>query len=162
MRCRPSARLRLSVAAVVFVALVIGLVLVGLTVSKALLLGFDLGAMVFLGGMLRLFNKASTQTMRHQARVQDAGRWAILWSAMGVTAVVMLALGTELHAATAAACLAIAIAAVSIVLSWLFINVMFALHYAHGYYGDYGRAPWPGVSRARKNRTTGTSPISPS
>jgi uncharacterized membrane protein len=31
------------------------------------------------------------------------------------------------------------VAGSSIVLTWLFINVMFALHYAHGFYGDYGK-----------------------
>ncbi|HET6432754.1 DUF1345 domain-containing protein [Dyella sp.] len=106
--------------------------------APALLLGFDVGALLFLGGMLALFNRAGMQDMRHQARLQDAGRWGILWSAIGVTVVVMVALGTELHAARSGGLLPLAVAAASIVLAWLFINVMFALHYAHGYYGDYG------------------------
>ena len=33
---------------------------------------------------------------------------------------------------------AIMVSAASIMLSWGFLNTLFALHYAHGYYGDYG------------------------
>ena len=32
--------------------------------------------------------------------------------------------------------LQVGLAAITILLSWLFMNTMFALHYAHGYYGD--------------------------
>jgi uncharacterized membrane protein len=53
--------------------------------------------------------------------------------------VVLVALGTELQAGKTGGLLAIAIAAASIVLSWAFLNTLFALHYAHGYYGDYGK-----------------------
>ena len=134
LRARP----RLSLSAAIFVLVAGALAWSGMEVAPALLLGFDAGAAVFLGGMLGLFNKASTQNMRQQARVQDAGRWGILWSAIGVTGVVMVALGTELHAARSGGVLPLAVAGASIVLSWLFINVMFALHYAHGFYGDYG------------------------
>ena len=134
LRARP----RLSLSAAIFVLAGALLVLGGMPVAPALLLGFDVGAAVFLGGMWRLFNDASTASMREQARQQDAGRWGILWSAIGVTAVVMVALGTELHAAESGGVLTLAAAGLSIVLSWLFINVMFALHYAHGFYGDYG------------------------
>jgi uncharacterized membrane protein len=134
LRARP----RLSLSAAIFV--VVGALLVGggMPVAPALLLGFDVGAAVFLGGMWRLFNRADTASMREQARQQDAGRWGILWSAIGVTGVVMVALGTELHAAESGGALTLAVAGFSIVLAWLFINVMFALHYAHGFYGDYG------------------------
>ena len=51
-------------------------------------------------------------------------------------------------------------AAVSIVLSWLYMNMIFALHYAHGYYSR--RSPHKGLEfPARRSRTTGTSPTSP-
>ncbi|MBU6246662.1 MAG: DUF1345 domain-containing protein [Xanthomonadaceae bacterium] len=131
-------RPRLSTAFVVFLLASGVLRGAGMLLAPALLLGFDLGALVFLGGMLLMFNRASIKSMRHQARLQDAGRWGILWSAIAVTAVVMVALGTELHAARNGGWPALAVAGSCIVLAWLFINVMFALHYAHGFYGDYG------------------------
>lgn len=134
LRARP----RLSIAAAIFVLLGGGLAASGVAPVPALLLGFDAGAAVFLVGMLLMFNASTLDTMRHQARVQDAGRWAILWSAVGATAVVMLALGSELHASHHGGLFTIVIAAGTLVLAWLFMNVMFALHYAHGFYGDYG------------------------
>ncbi|HEX5307361.1 MAG TPA: DUF1345 domain-containing protein [Dyella sp.] len=134
LRARP----RLSLSAGVFVLVGALLVVGGMPVAPALLLGFDVGAAIFLGGLWRVFDHATTDSMREQARRQDVGRWGILWSAIGVTGVVMVALATELHAAASGGILALCVAGLSIVLSWLFINVTFALHYAHGFYGDYG------------------------
>ncbi len=135
LRTRP----RLSTAALIFLLAGGVLLWCGIRWVEALLLGFDLGAVVFLGGMLWLFNRATPERMRHQARAQDAGRWGILWTAVSLTGVVLVALGTELHAAKGGGIAPIVIAGCSIVLSWLFMNVMFALHYAHGFYGDYGK-----------------------
>jgi uncharacterized membrane protein len=63
-----------------------------------------------------------------------------LWSAVALSAVVLVALATELKAAKGGGAPEVAIAAVSIVLSWLFVNTMFAVHYAHSYYGDSNHA----------------------
>lgn len=131
------ARPRLSIAALVLLISGVGLVIAGMPLPRALLLGFDLGATVFLLGVCRLFNRAGPGQMHQLARQQDTGRWGILWSALGVTAIVMLALATEL-AGRSGGVAVVALAGSSIVLSWLFMNVMFALHYAHGFYGDYG------------------------
>lgn len=135
-----SARPRLSIAALVFVATGGGLLLAGVTPAQALLLGFDLGALVFLGAVWWLFDNADPDQMREVAQRQDAGRWGVLWSTIGLTAILMLALGTELVADKSGGLASIGIAGSSIVLSWLFMNIMFALHYAHGFYGDYGEA----------------------
>lgn len=134
LRARP----RLSVSAAIFVLVGGALSAGGMPLAPALLLGFDVGAAAFLFGMWRLFDRATTASMHKHARLQDAGRWGILWSAIGVTGVVMMALATELHAAHSGGVLKLAVAGLSIVLAWLFINVMFAQHYAHGFYGDYG------------------------
>ena len=52
-------------------------------------------------------------------------------------------------------------AAVSIVLSWLYMNMIFALHYAHGYYSRRSPTHKGLEFPARRSRTTGTSPTSP-
>jgi uncharacterized membrane protein len=136
LRARP----RLAVATAVF--LVTGLVLwqgLHMKPPKALLLGFDLGVLVYLLALALLFNRISTPELMHsQARKQDTGRWGVLWAGLALTAVVALALTTEVGAARGGGAEALMIAAASIVLSWLFLNVMFAMHYAHGYYGDGG------------------------
>jgi uncharacterized membrane protein len=109
-----------------------------LRVATAILLAFDLAAVVFLSILARLFNKAATSHMRSQAQAQDTGRWGVLWSGIVLSTVVLVALSNELHAAKAGGVLALAVGALSVVLSWLFLNTMFAIHYAHGFYGDFG------------------------
>ncbi|WP_109126724.1 DUF1345 domain-containing protein [Dyella sp. C11] len=137
LRGRP--RLMLSGA----VALIVGVVLwycLDLKPAKALLLGFDLGVAVYLTALTILFCRTtSPDLMRGQARKQDTGRWGVLWTSLLLTAFVSLALTTEMGAAKGGDAKALVIAAVSIVLSWLFFNVMFAMHYAHGFYGDFGK-----------------------
>lgn len=110
----------------------------GMRPTTALLLGFDLAAVVYLGSLARLFNRATPDHMRSRAQMLDIGRWGVLWSGVLLSAVVLAALGNELHAAKGGGMLALAIGVLSVVLSWLFLNMMFALHYAHGYYGDLG------------------------
>ncbi len=114
------------------------LVAMKLRLATAILLAFDLAAVVFLSILARLFNKASTTHMRSQAKAQDTGRWGILWSGIVLSTVVLVALGSELHAAKVGGMLALTVGATSVVLSWLFLNTMFAMHYAHGFYGDFG------------------------
>jgi uncharacterized membrane protein len=135
LRSRP----RLMVSAGIFLAALGALQFCGLRASMVLLLAFDLAALVYLVLLAVLFSRASPELMRCQARAQDTGRWGFLWSAIVLTAVVMVALGAELHGGQDGGMGAIALAAGSIVLSWLFMNTMFAMHYAHGYYGDFGK-----------------------
>lgn len=137
LRSRP----RLMVSGVV--ALAVGLILwqvFATTLAKAVLLGFDLGAAVYLTAITVLFCKTtSPELMRGQARKQDTGRWGVLWISLILTGFVSLALTTEMGAAKGGDARALVIAAATIVLSWLFFNVMFGMHYAHGFYGDFGK-----------------------
>ncbi len=110
----------------------------GARISNAVLLGFDLGAVVFLGILARMFNQSPPTRMRRQARLQDTGRWGILWSGIVLSSVVLVALSNELHAAKSGGLPALVVGVLSVVLTWLFLNIMFAMHYAHGFYGDYG------------------------
>jgi uncharacterized membrane protein len=135
LRARP----RLMGSAAIFVLAVGTLLVCGARPSMALLLGFDLAALVYLSLLAMLFTRASAEQMRCQARAQDTGRWGFLWSGIVLTAVVMVALSAELHGGKSGGMLIVALAAASIVLSWLFMNTMFAMHYAHGYYGDFGK-----------------------
>ncbi len=134
-------RPRLIIAGMVFVAVSLLLWQFShLKPAKALLLGFDLGALLYLIMLAVLFTRCRTvEVMRNQARKQDTGRWGVLWSSLALTGVVSLALTTEMGAAHGGDARALVLAAVSIVLSWLFVNTMFAMHYAHGYYGDFGK-----------------------
>lgn len=135
MRARP----RMMTSALIFVAISSLLYLSGVRLTLALLLGFDTGALTFLSMVAWLFNKASPEQMRSQAKAQDSGRWGFLWSGIVLTGVVMVALGTELHSSKDGGAGSIVLSSASVVLSWLFMNTMFAMHYAHGYYGNFGK-----------------------
>ncbi|KRB52805.1 hypothetical protein ASD82_03010 [Rhodanobacter sp. Root179] len=123
----------------VFVVAVAGLLVSGMRLANAVLLAFDLAAVIFLGVMLHLFNQSTPDTMRSQAQAIDTGRWGVLLGGVLLSGVVLGALGMELHAARSGGVLALGVGVLSVILSWLFLNVMFAIHYAHGYYGDFGK-----------------------
>ncbi|WP_088159622.1 DUF1345 domain-containing protein [Achromobacter xylosoxidans] len=102
----------------------------------ALLLGFDAGALVFLLMTARVFGRTSAAAMRQHAQQQDVGRTGVLWSSVALSCMVMMALWVELQGESGVgSVLAMLAAAATIILSWLYMNMIFALHYAHGYYG---------------------------
>jgi uncharacterized membrane protein len=133
-RSRP----RLLIGAVIAVVAAVGLEFTGLQRNVAFLLGFDIGVLAYLLMILRIFLGATQANMRRQARMQDSGRWTTLLSGVALSAVVLIAVTTELHSDSKGGAFAIAVAASTIILSWMFMNTLFALHYAHGYYGDFG------------------------
>lgn len=106
--------------------------------SLALLSGFDVGALVFLLVTARAFAKADPAEMRVHAEQQDVGRMGVLWSSVALSCVVMIALWVELRGQDGAGgAVDMLAAAVTIILSWLYMNMIFALHYAHSYYGHH-------------------------
>lgn len=108
----------------------------GRSPSLALLLGFDAAALVFLVVTARAFGQASPASMRVHAKQQDVGRMGVLWSSVALSCMVMVALWVELRGeSNAGGVVDMVAAAATIVLSWLYMNMIFALHYAHGYYG---------------------------
>ena len=134
LRVRP----RMLISLAIFIVTSAVLLALGLKPAVAILLGFDLGAIVFLSILARMFNHASPTSMRTQAKEQDTGRWGVLWSGVVLSTVVMVALSNELLAAKSGGALVVVVGALSVVLSWMFLNTMFAIHYAHGFYGDMG------------------------
>lgn len=131
-------RPRMIMALIVFIVAAVALSSSGMRLANAVLLGFDLAAVIFLGGMAHLFNKTVPAHMRSQAQGLDTGRWGVLWGGVVLSSVVLVALGSELHAARGGSLVELVVSVLSVILSWLFLNVMFAIHYAHGYYGDFG------------------------
>jgi uncharacterized membrane protein len=130
----------LSVAALILVVVAGGLWVSDTSWPLCILLGFDAAALCFLSMTARVFATSTPESMRGRANDEDVGRWGILWTSVFLSAVVLLALGVELRIGKGGGIWPVVIAAGSIALSWLFMNVMFALHYAHGFYGNYGAA----------------------
>ena len=135
IRVRP----RLMASTVLFAVTSGLLVLGGVRTASALMLGFDLGALLYLAVLARMFAHSSQEHLARRARLQDTGRRGTLAVAVMVSLMVLTALATELHASKSGGVLAVVVAASTVVLSWLFMNTTFALHYAHSYYGDGDR-----------------------
>lgn len=135
IRSRP----RLVSGAIVAVIAGLALPWLGVPRSLSLLLGFDLGAVVYLLLILRIFHRATPAGIRDDANEQDVGRWSTLLAGVAISTVVLVAVNTELKSGSHGGTFAIAVAAGTIILSWMFMNSLFALHYAHGFYGDFGK-----------------------
>jgi len=93
--------------------------------------------------------RSSEHQMRRRAQWQDDGEVAILvFVVAAVLACVVaiagqLAVVRELHGALKLA--HVALAAGTLITAWAFMQIMFTLHYAHGYYAAAGRGSTPGL-----------------
>ncbi len=99
----------------------------------SLLIGFDIAAMVFFVLISPLLND-DTRKMRHTAQVNDANRAALLAITVLISTVVLIAIGTLIATKQALHWQGLALIVGTLVLTWLFANTVFALHYAHLYY----------------------------
>jgi uncharacterized membrane protein len=112
-----------------------------------LLVAFDLGVTLHLAAVWFMMARSTVQGMSVRARVEDERKWTVLTLGAASTVAVLVAIGLELHGARAnpggASGVDIALAVVTIVLAWVFMNTLFALHYAHAYYAatEEGEAP---------------------
>jgi uncharacterized membrane protein len=134
-----SSRPRLFIAALV--AALVGLLL---PVSAAThlvtraLIAWNTGAMLYVVLAAAMMLRSSTQTMRHRAQIQDDGQLTILilccTAAVASLAAMAfeLAVAKDMHGFLKGA--HVALAGVTVLTSWAFIQIMFALHYAHAYY----------------------------
>ena len=103
-------------------------------------IAFDGGALVFLATVWAMMARATSDTMRRRAEIEDQGRYAVLIFSVAAATAILLTIVFELQGIknlpADVAGFRIAVAAATILLSWFFMNTTFALHYAHGYYGD--------------------------
>ena len=108
--------------------------------TTRLLIAFDGSAMVFLTAVWIMMVSATLEGMRRRAEFEDEGRYTVLILSAAAAIAILLTIVSELHGLknlpSRLAGLHVALAAWTILLSWVFMNTIFALHYAHGYYGD--------------------------
>ena len=146
-RLRP----RWSAGLGIFVILALGMPFMGMRSTLAVLIGFDIATVFYLTATTIMFRNSATKDMRSRSRQQDPGRWTVLWLSVAICGIVLVALGVELRSDQAGGALGIAVAAISLLLSWLFMNTMFAIHYANAYYsgnycsGDRDALEFPGT-----------------
>jgi uncharacterized membrane protein len=110
----------------------------------SILIGWDTGVLIYLGAAAVMMAHCSTiASMKKNADIQDEGAFGILVLSVAAAIASLGAIFAELavikpddpHYG-----LYIALAIVTVVLSWTFTQTIFALHYTHEFYGEGARA----------------------
>ena len=134
-----AARPRLFIATAIAIA--VGVLLpsaVEAHLVTRLLIAWNTGACLYVLLAATMMSRSSQQRMRYRAQLQDEGQTVILMLVVVSAIASLAAIGGELavvkdmHGLEKVA--HIALAGLTVVSSWAFIQVMFALHYAHDYY----------------------------
>ena len=137
VRMRPRLFISGAIGAVVTVALA---VVPQWTFAHRLLIGWDVGAGLYLVLVFHMMARSDVHVIRRRAAREDEGQAAILMltvaAALASLAAIFVELGTAGGATEARQPARIILAAWTIVLSWVFIHTMFALHYAHEFYDE--------------------------
>jgi len=118
-----------------------------------LILGWNVGAILYLLLAARLMFWSTHERMRNRALQQDEGRIIVLGLVVSAALVSLGAIVAELAVAKdfqgTQRYAHVGLAALTILSSWAFTQVMFAMHYAHDYYvaeirGNHGGLSFPG------------------
>jgi uncharacterized membrane protein len=131
---------RLFVAAIIGIAVLLSTLAVPWRTPTRLLVAWDIGVGFYLVVTYQIMARAPVSRIRWRARVQDEGAMALLVltaaSAVASLAAVLAELGAAPAAPGGSSWTEVALATVTILLSWIFMHTMFALHYAHEFYGE--------------------------
>ncbi|KTE20323.1 MULTISPECIES: DUF1345 domain-containing protein [unclassified Sphingopyxis] len=146
---RHIAPVRFLLFAAVFAGVAGALAALGDGSRTALLMGFDAGALVFLAASLTLL-RSDAEQMRGRAVDNDANRAGLLAISVLLSLVVLFAVGTLIASPEKLDRGDIVLIVATLLLAWLFANMVFTLHYAHLYYlqeggRDRGGLEVPGV-----------------
>ena len=140
LRMRPRLLTSAAVALIVIVALYA--ICPDWRTSTRLLVGWDVGVTAYLLFSWQMALRASFEKIRSRAALQDEGALAVLLLPVAAAVASLAAIFAELVIAKGSdnRALHVSLAILTIALSWTFIQVIFALHYAHEYYGNGKRA----------------------
>jgi uncharacterized membrane protein len=128
-----------------FLSAVLGVLVIVFTpdrwgLATRLLVGWDVGVTLYLIAAFQLMAAGDEKRMRRWAALEDEGRFGILMltvaAALASLGAIIALLGSS-HAGSRDAA-QLGLATLTILLSWAFIHTIFALHYAHEYYGERG------------------------
>lgn len=111
-------------------------------VATKLLIGWNTGMVCYLVLGIVMIARSDMAHIRSRAAMQDEGALALLLLPVAAAIASFVAIFAELAAAKGLPNYGwhAALAVSTIVLSWVFIHSLFALHYAHDFYGNGERA----------------------
>jgi uncharacterized membrane protein len=128
-----------------FISIVIGVVVGALSPSDwrpavRVLVGWDVMVALYLGLALHMMSIADVRRIRRRARLQDEGQYTILaltaTAALASLGAIVAILG--MSGANDRQPIHLLLGILTILLSWSFTHIMFALHYAHEFYDEEG------------------------
>jgi len=107
-------------------------------VATRVLLAWNVGVLLYLVLAVAMISRFDIELVRRRAAIQDEGGLAILMLTVASAVASLGAIVAELGAMKTDEdhIPYFALAVTTIVLSWTFIHAIFALHYAHEYYGE--------------------------
>lgn len=114
-----------------------------LAFSTHFLIGWDVGVVCYLIILAITMARASPSDIRYHSAMQDEGAFALLVLAVAAALVSLGAIFAELGGIEQTQPnygFHVALALATVTLSWTFTHAMFALHYAHDFYGTGRRA----------------------
>ncbi len=111
--------------------------------TSRILIGWNIGLLLYLVSTAFVLARFDLGRVRRRAKDEDEGEVLILLLTVAAAAASLVAIIAELGSVKDAAAtsekLTVALAVVTITLSWVFVHVIFTLHYAHEYYGSGAR-----------------------
>lgn len=110
-------------------------------INSRLLLAWDVGVGCYLALAWTMAARSSTEKMQQRAAEEDVTAVVFLVMTLAAAVVSLIAIAVELYGIHDAGNLEVsrlAIAGVTILFSWFFVHTIYAVHYAHEYYGDRG------------------------
>jgi len=144
------ARARLSIATIVAIAvgLLIPHALIDQAVTRALI-AWNLGTGLYIALIVTMIVRASPEKLIRRAQIEDEGQHVVLGLVVVAVIASLAAIASELTVAKdtrgAVKSMHIGLAAMTVLFSWAFVHVIFALHYARAYYSSIGRKNRPGL-----------------
>lgn len=104
--------------------------------GRGVMAAFDVASTVFMVSIAPLLRRRETHEIRETARANDANRGLLLVVTSIVTLTVLVAVGASVRDAKDPVAIGLVVA--TLILSWTFSNLIYALHYAHLYYAANG------------------------
>jgi uncharacterized membrane protein len=124
---------RLLISAGFGAALALALLAFPLRTTTRLLVGWDAGVVLYLVLIFWIMAHASVANIRERAAIDDEGAFALLMLTTAAALASLAAVVGEVDHAPDWQRITLGVA--TILLSWTFMHVIFALHYAHEFYG---------------------------
>jgi uncharacterized membrane protein len=119
-------------------------------INYAIVLAFDLAAMVFLASAAVVWKQGTPEEMRQNAARDDGGRAMLLVTSTIVIGVILVVLVTIVSGTQSRTPSGLTLVIVTQLLAWIFANIVWAFHYAHLFYDptssgdDRGGLTFPG------------------